>query len=174
MTRSRRWRFVTETSSCQRRLKSLKSPTHFIDRTVGCKRQLQTSGGLCYFLHDYLDHPVPSPALLKPRHDRLIAAVQHFAGTQGLEVVPFERGESKDVRVAKDRARFTAPEGVVFIGVAQEKMRSFKGYRRQGQGRTPVFDFSRQSVAVNHYYFYVRDQHWVRHFSRSARTCPIP
>jgi hypothetical protein len=35
--------------------------------------KLQTSGGLCYFLHDYLVHPVPSPALLKPRHDRLIA-----------------------------------------------------------------------------------------------------
>src|SRR5207253_10183806 len=31
--------------------------------------KLQTSGGLCYFLHDYLGHPVPSPALLKPRHD---------------------------------------------------------------------------------------------------------
>lgn len=54
---------------------------------------------------------------------------------------------------AKDRARFTAREGVVFIGVAQEKMRSFKARRRQGQGRTTVFDFSPQSVAVNHYYF---------------------
>ena len=37
--------------------------------------KLQTSGGLCYFLHDYLGHPVPSPALLKPRHDRFVAAV---------------------------------------------------------------------------------------------------
>jgi hypothetical protein len=41
--------------------------------------KLQTSGGLCYFLHDYLGHPVPSPALLKPRHDRLVAAVEQFA-----------------------------------------------------------------------------------------------
>ena len=98
--------------------------------------KLQTSGGLCYFLHDHLGYPVPSPALLKPRHDRLIAAVQEFAAAQRLEVVPFERGESKDERVAKDRARFTAHDGVVFIGVAQEKMRSFKAHRRQGQGRT--------------------------------------
>ena len=64
--------------------------------------------------------------------------------------MPFERGESKDMRVAKDRARFTAREGVVFIGVAQEKMRSFKAHQRPGHGHTPVFDFSRQSVAVNH------------------------
>src|SRR5215204_6880570 len=70
--------------------------------------KLQTSGGLCYFLHDHLGYPVPSPALLKPRHDRFVAAVQAFAATQRLEVLPFERGESKDERVAKDRARFTA------------------------------------------------------------------
>src|SRR6059058_5444767 len=41
--------------------------------------KLQTSGGLCYFLHDYLGHPVPSPALLKPRHDHFIACVHAFA-----------------------------------------------------------------------------------------------
>src|SRR6202162_1641180 len=100
--------------------------------------KLQTSGGLCYFLHDYLGFPVPSPALLTPRHDRFVAAVQQCAATQRLEVVPFERGESKDERVARDRARFTAHEGVVFIGVAQEKMRSFKAHQRQGHGHTPV------------------------------------
>src|SRR5436190_12838853 len=61
--------------------------------------KLQTSGGLCYFLHDYLGAPVPSPALLKPRHDRFVAAVQQCAARQRLEVVPFERGESKDARV---------------------------------------------------------------------------
>ena len=45
--------------------------------------KLQTSGGLCYFLHDYLGHPVPSPALLKPRHDRFVAAVGQFAQRRG-------------------------------------------------------------------------------------------
>ncbi len=136
--------------------------------------KLQTSGGLCYFLHDHLGYPVPSPALLKPRHDRFVSAVQQFAATQRLEVVPFERGESKDERVAKDRARFTARDGVVFIGVAQEKMRSFKAHQRPGQGRTPVFDFSRQSVAVNHYYFYVHDQDWGPAFLKIGTYLPYP
>ena len=130
--------------------------------------KLQTSGGLCYFLQDYLGHPVPSPALLKPRHDHFIAAVHAFAARHRIPVVPFERGESKDVCVAKHRARFTAREGVVIVGVAQEKMRSFKAHKRQGRGHTPVFDFSRQSVAVNHYYFYVEDRDWGPPFSRSA------
>ena len=136
--------------------------------------KLQTSGGLCYFLHDHLGYPVPSPALLKPRHDRFVAAVEQFAARQHLEIVPFERGESKDVRVAKDRARFTAREGVVFIGVAQEKMRSFKAHRRQGKGHTPVFDFSRQSVAVNHYYFYVHDPDWGPAFVKIGTYLPYP
>jgi hypothetical protein len=136
--------------------------------------KLQTSGGLCYFLHDYLGHPVPSPALLKPRHDRFVAAVQQYAEARHIPLVPFERGESKDAFVAPYRTRFTAREGVVLIGVAQEKMRSFKAHKRQGRGHTPVFDFSRQSVAVNHYYFYVHDRDWGPAFLKIGTYLPYP
>jgi hypothetical protein len=136
--------------------------------------KLQTSGGLCYFLHDHLGYPVPSPALLKSRLDRFVAAVEAFAAAERLEVVPFERGESKDERVAKHRARLTAHEGVVFIGVAQEKMRSFKAHRRPGHAHTPVFDFSRQSVAVTHYYFYVHDREWGPAFVKIGTHLPYP
>ena len=41
--------------------------------------KLQTSGGLCYFLQDHLGHPIPSPALFTPMHDRFVTAVKHFA-----------------------------------------------------------------------------------------------
>ena len=60
-----------------------------------------------------------------------------------------------------------------FIGVAQEKMRSFKAHKRQGHGRTPVFDFSRQSVAVNHYYFYVHDRDWGPAFLKIGTYLPV-
>src|SRR5438132_2246653 len=78
--------------------------------------KLQTSGGLCYFLHDYLGHPVPSPALLKPRHDHFIAAVHAFAERHRTPIVPCERGESKDTHVAKSRDRFTARAGAGDLG----------------------------------------------------------
>jgi hypothetical protein len=136
--------------------------------------KLQTSGGLCYFLHDYLGHPVPSPALLKPRHDRFVADVQQFADQRQIPFVSFDRGESKDAFVAPYRTRFTAREGVVLIGVAQEKMRSFKAQKRPGRGHTPVFDFSRQSVAVNHYYFYVQDREWGPAFLKIGTYLPYP
>ena len=136
--------------------------------------KLQTSGGLCYFLHDYLGHPVPSPALLKPRHDRFVGAVQQFAEHHRVPFVEFERGASKDAFVAPYRTRFTAPEGVVLVGVAQEKMRSFKAHKRPGRGHTPVFDFSRQPVAVNHYYFYVQDRAWGPAFLKIGTYLPYP
>ena len=44
--------------------------------------KLQTSGGLCYVLRDHRGHPIPSPALFTPMHDRLIAAIKTYAATQ--------------------------------------------------------------------------------------------
>src|SRR5947209_16761766 len=67
--------------------------------------KLQTSGGLCYFLHDYLGHPVTSPALLKPRHDRLVDAVEQFAHERQIPFVSSERSDSKDEFVAPYRSR---------------------------------------------------------------------
>lgn len=121
-----------------------------------------------------MPYSVPSPALLKPPHDHFIAAIQVFAERHRIPVVPFERGERKDARVAKYRTQFTAREGVVIGGVAQEKMRSFKAQKRQGRGHTPVFDFSRQSVAVNHYYFYVHDRDWGPAFLKIGSYLPYP
>src|SRR5439155_1211101 len=57
--------------------------------------KLQTSGGLCYFLRDYLGHPIPSPALFKPMHDRFVTAVEQFVTRHAVPVVHFEAGQDK-------------------------------------------------------------------------------
>jgi hypothetical protein len=57
--------------------------------------KLQTSGGLCYFLRDHRGHPIPSPALFKPIHDRFVAAVREFATHHQIPVVPFESARTK-------------------------------------------------------------------------------
>jgi len=75
--------------------------------------KLQTSGGLCYFLHDHLGYPVPSPALLKPRHDRFVAAVQACAATQRLEVVPYVVGDVKTQ--SSDRTVRLTPENAELL-----------------------------------------------------------
>jgi hypothetical protein len=136
--------------------------------------KLQTSGGLCYFLHDHLGHPIPSPALFRPMHDRFVNAVEQFVVRRAIPKLAFESGQDKDAIVAGYRARFTAPDGVVILGVAQEKMRSFKAHKRCGPGKAVTFDFSRQSVAVNHFYFYVHDRDWGPAFLKIGTYVPYP
>jgi hypothetical protein len=136
--------------------------------------KLQTSGGLCYFLRDHRGHPIPSPALFTPMHDRLIAAIKTYAATQDVPLITFERGQRKDDVVADYRARRPMDEGVVVIGVAQEKMRAFKAHKRRTPRGSVTFDFSRQSVAVNHYYFYVQDPEWGPAFLKLGTYLPYP
>ena len=146
-----------------------------IDRLYlnGYMPKLQTSGGLCYFLRDYLGNPIPSPALFKPMHDGFVTAVHQFATRHEIPVVSFESGQDKDAIVARYRARFTRHEGVVILGVAQEKMRSFKAHKQAGPGTKVRFDFSRQPVAVNHFYFTSRIVTGAPPSSRSGPTCRI-
>ncbi len=136
--------------------------------------KLQTSGGLCYFLRDHRGHPIPSPALFTPIHDGLITAIKTFATTHHVPLIAFERGQRKDDVVAEHRARRPMDDGVVVIGVAQEKMRSFKATKRWGPQGGVTFDFSRQSVHVNHYYFYVQDPEWGPAFFKLGTYVPYP
>jgi hypothetical protein len=136
--------------------------------------KLQTSGGLCYFLQEHLGHPIPSPALFRPLHDRFVSAVPAFTRRHGIPLIAFEPKQRKDDVVAAYRQRFAGREGVVVIGVAQEKMRSFKAQKRSGPGTKITFDFSRQSVSVNHYYFYVHDRDWGPAFLKIGTYLPYP
>jgi hypothetical protein len=136
--------------------------------------KLQTSGGLCYFLRDHLGHPLPSPALFAPMLERFVGGIKRFATTQEIPLITFERGRRKDDVVAAHRAQRPMQDGVVVIGVAQEKMRAFKAHKLAGRGKAVSFDFSRQSVAVNHYYFYVQDPDWGPAFLKMGTYLPYP
>ncbi len=136
--------------------------------------KLQTSGGLCYFLRDHLGHPIPSPALFTPIHDRFIAAIKTYANGHAVPLIEFKRGQRKDDVVAEHRVRRPMADGVVVIGVAQEKMRAFKAHKRSGPQGGVTFDFSRQSVGVNHYYFYVQDREWGPAFLKLGTYLPYP
>jgi hypothetical protein len=135
---------------------------------------LQTSGQLCWFLKEHLGKPIPSPALLRPLHDRFVHDVATFAEAGKIPVVHFERRQRKDDVAAEHRARFTQAEGVVFIGVAQERASAFKARKLTGAEKGVLFEFSRQSVAVNHYYFYVQDQEWGPAFVKVGTYFPYP
>ena len=75
-----------------------------------------------------------------------------------IPLIHFERGERKDDRANRMRRERDVRGDVVFIGVAQEKAKTYSGRKVPEKGPT-WFDYSRdKTVCVNHYYFYVDDE----------------
>jgi hypothetical protein len=100
---------------------------------------------------------IPSPAILGKIHERLVSDIETFIEANGLEVVRFKRGQSKEeiARPYLQAAAATGSEGVVLVGIAQEKVSGWRGFRKGGPDGHPHFVYSRQSLWVNHYYFYI-------------------
>lgn len=131
---------------------------------------LQTSGQLVYFLH-HLGFVIPSPSILRDLTSAYKDAVETFAAQEGISVLPFERHVRKDEVVAAYRQSYPKSEGVVVIGVAQEKAEAFKASKRM-EGKAVGFDYSRQSVFVNHYYFYLEDEEFGPAFIKVCSYAP--
>jgi hypothetical protein len=150
--------------------------TSCIDRLYlnGYVPKLQSSGQLCALLCEHLGHQIPSPAAFRPLHDRFIQDVAAFVQHQQVPVVHFERGQRKDDVAAQHRARFRRTDGVVFVGVAQERQFSFKATKHIVPAKLLHFSFSRQAVAVKHYYFYLHDAEWGPAFIKIGTYLPYP
>jgi hypothetical protein len=137
--------------------------------------RLMTSFQVVRFLLDR-GFNIPSPALLGKIGRAYVAAIDRFAARHAIPVLRFGKGESKEqiarryFQAAEREGRF----GVVLIGVAQEKAMAWRGWRRGGPDGHPHFEFGRQAVFVNHYYFYVRDPDWGPAFIKTCAYAPFP
>jgi hypothetical protein len=136
---------------------------------------LQSEGLVVRFLQ-HRGFFIPSPAGFSQIHDRLVADIDAFIASCGLEVVRFSKGQRKE-ELAKpflDVAAAAGREGVVMVGVAQERVSGWRGFRRGGSDGHPHFCYSRQSLWVNHYYFYVWDRQWGPGFIKLCPYAPYP
>lgn len=136
--------------------------------------KLQTSGQLVFFLSEHLGYPVASPVLFGQLRDRFDAEVKSFVKQQQIPVVHFQRGQRKDELANSLRQRHSGEEGVVFLGVAQERCSSFKASKSQTPSGGVSFNFSRQAVFVNHFYFYLQDRDWGPAFVKIGTYLPYP
>ena len=114
---------------------------------------LATGGGLSYFMREQLGKPVPSPVVLGQVTEKFRQAVKAMAERQDIPIYAFKHSERKDDVANRIRKERGVRDGVVFIGVAQEKAQTYQGNKIDGQ-----FLFTRdKAVYVNHYYFYIDD-----------------
>jgi len=119
---------------------------------------LATPGGLITFMREHLGKPIPSPAVLGQITSKFRDNVRAFAAENEIPLIKFESGEKKDDRANQLRRERGTRGGVVFIGVAQEKAKTFSGKSMPEKG-PGWFDYTRdKSVYVSQYYFYVDDE----------------
>jgi hypothetical protein len=139
-----------------------------------CPR-LQTEGQVVRFLLDR-GYPIPSPAALGKIGRQLVSDIEAFSARRSIPVVRFAKKDSKETIAGPhlERARAEGRCGVVLVGVAQERAEAWRGWKgRGGSAAHPHFCFRRQSVFVNHYYFYVFDKDFGPCFFKLCSYAPF-
>jgi hypothetical protein len=137
---------------------------------------LQCAGQVVRFLNDRAGGTIPSPAMLGKVGRAYVAAIDKFALDHRVPAVRFVRGACKEdvAREHFQRAERDGRFGVVLIGIAQEKAYAWRGWRDGGNDAHPHFEFGRQAIYVNHYYFYIRDREWGPSFVKTNAYAPFP
>jgi hypothetical protein len=135
-----------------------------VDRILlaGYVPALQSDGLLVRFLNQRAGGTIPSPAMLGKIGRGYVEQINAFAKTNEIAVVRFTKDMVKEdvARPYIQKAQRDERSGVVMLGVAQEKAFAWRGWRDGGSDAHPHFEFGRQAVFVNHYYFYISDPEW--------------
>ena len=120
--------------------------------------QLTSEGGIAAFCRGYLGHRFASTKQAAAMTDAFVGAIRSFIAREGLELVRFQKGQRKDDLMQARLRRFKKDEGVVFVGVAQEKVRVPRTTRLklESGGTIPWIIYS--TAMVNVYYFYCLDR----------------
>jgi hypothetical protein len=120
--------------------------------------KLTSAAGVAGFFRGYLGHRFASTKDAAAMTERFVTAIRDFLQREDVPLVRFEKGQRKDEVFQQRLKKFKPAEGVVFVGVAQEKARVPRTVRKHfGQGGTiPWIDYT--TAMVNVYYFYCVDQ----------------
>jgi hypothetical protein len=120
--------------------------------------RLQWERGVVRFFKDHLGQAVASSALMAPRTEAFVAAIESFVKAHPIPVVEFRKGERKDDVMAEHLKHFGQPQGVVFVGKAQEKTSVFRTQKRRNPQTGCRYAWIVKSTALlNQYYFYCVD-----------------
>lgn len=139
--------------------------------------QLTSEAGIAAFCRYYLGHRFASTKQAAARTRTFVTAIKSFVAAEGVELVRFRKGERKDDVMQRQLRRFRKAgktEGVVFVGVAQEKARVPRTTRKrlEGGGTIPWIIYS--TALVNQYYFYGYDRDFGPFFLKFCSYFPYP
>jgi hypothetical protein len=137
---------------------------------------LQSSGQVVAFMTQYLDLPIPSPALFDKIGQKFRRSVASFAEANGIPWVKFAKDDRKADVMAPylKQAAAGGRSRVAAIGVAQEFQRVWTAYRRDTKTAAPQFTFAKADRRVTCYYFYLWDADFGPAFIKVCAYFPYP
>jgi hypothetical protein len=140
--------------------------------------KLTSANGIAAFCRGYLGYRFASTKQAVEMTETFVGSIDAFIRQEGLERVNFHKGQRKDDVMKERLSRFDKSEGVVFVGVAQEKSRVPRTTRKStpAGGTIPWIIYS--TAMVNVYYFYCLDRDFgpfflkfCSYFPYSAKLC---
>jgi hypothetical protein len=137
---------------------------------------LQSSGQVVAFMTQYLDLPIPSPALFDKIGQKFRRSVASFAEASHIPWVKFAKDARKADVMAPHlkQAAATGRSQVVAIGVAQEFQRVWTAYQRDTKTAAPQYTFTKADRRVTCYYFYLWDENFGPAFIKVCAYFPYP
>lgn len=135
--------------------------------------QLQTPKAVFRFLRQFHGAGAISSRQMKARTEGFVQDIGRYASDHGIPIVSFEKGQRKEDLAAEYLKKHDgATDSILFIGKAQEKVRTFRTEgRRNDRGET--YPWIVESTAmVNQYYFYGFDEDFGPFFVKYSSYFP--
>jgi len=122
---------------------------------------------------------IASPALMAPISHDFIARIQDFISERNLDLVRFKKGQRKDDITKERLKKHNDKEGILYVGVAQEKFSTFRLCKTLDEITNCLRpSLYRSQVMCNQYYFYIFDEDFGpmfikfgSYFPYTARIC---
>jgi hypothetical protein len=143
----------------------------------GFVNNLQTPGGVIYFLHHHRGMPIASPAVFARIGDQFRRAVSSYAQASHLPVVKLKAADrnAEVMRPYLDKAAMSGRSQVAAVGVAQEPQIVWTARQRDTDpGKPPQFSFTKENRRVTAYYFYLWDEDFGPAFIKICAYFPYP
>lgn len=148
----------------------------FVDRIFlnGYVGRFQEPNDLSWFLCQHRSEQIPRYEVLGEMTRRFVSEIETLAETKAIPIVQFERGQRKEAIAQPyfDQAAAARREGVVMIGIAQEKANVFRAPAK-GQRQVGKFGATRGSAYVKHFYIYIWDRDFGPGFIKFCTYAPF-
>lgn len=121
--------------------------------------QLTSAAGVASYFRHYKGHRFASTKDAVEMSTAFKRNILDFAEANAIPMVRFSKGQRKDDVMQERLRKFKGDEGVVFIGIAQEKATVPRTVRKRfgpGEGTIPWIDYT--TALVNFYYLYAVDK----------------